>query len=214
MTAVTASANRRARSSSRIAWAASCDSGTPPSQVRNAATTPNARAIPSAPPAAAGQAFSARRSRISRQRLAPSAARTAISRSRRAARARSRFATLPQAIRSTTTDGPSRPTRPKPERVFTSCSSVMRLSLRGRPDRSPAVSRAVSTASCERACSRQSGERSRTATETDPTSGLPSREHGSGIQISVPAAGYHWRSGRMPTIVKVPFPRRTGWPRP
>ena len=57
--------------------------------------------MPRAPAAAAKSALSANRRRTSRARPAPSALRTASSRSRQAARVKSRFATLPQAISST-----------------------------------------------------------------------------------------------------------------
>ena len=62
---------------------------------------------PARPPAAANRALSASQCRTSRARVAPSAARTAISRSRPAARASSSPATLAQASKSRSAYRPS-----------------------------------------------------------------------------------------------------------
>ena len=67
--------------------------------------------IPSVPPKIASTRLSVSDCRTIRQRLAPSAARTAISRSRLEARERSRFDTFAQVIRSTKPTAPSKTAR-------------------------------------------------------------------------------------------------------
>ncbi len=68
----------------------------------------DATMTPSAPPASASTALSVSSWRMTRQRPAPSALRTAISLARAVPRASSRFATLAHAINSTKTTAPTR----------------------------------------------------------------------------------------------------------
>ena len=70
-------------------------------------SSPNARPHPLAPPATATSRLSVSARRTRRKREAPSAARTAISRSRPTARANSRLAILAQAISSTASTAPN-----------------------------------------------------------------------------------------------------------
>ena len=68
---------------------------------RSARLPQKAKSTPTAPPSAASSTLSVNSCRIRRQRPAPTASRTLISALRKAARASSRFATLAQAISST-----------------------------------------------------------------------------------------------------------------
>ena len=69
---------------------------------------PTARSKPNPAPNTASKTLSVRNWRVTRERLAPSASRSAISFCRTAARASSRFATLAQAMRRTNPTAPSK----------------------------------------------------------------------------------------------------------
>ena len=86
-------------------------------------TPVNDSRMPNAPPATARTMLSISVERTSRSRLAPSAARTAISRSRATARASCRFARLTQPMRSTAPTAASRSHRALLTAPATSCLS-------------------------------------------------------------------------------------------
>ena len=98
---------------------------------RRSATPPNAIAVPMMPPRSDSSALSVRNCRIRRPRDAPTARRTAISRSRVAIRASSRLATLTQAISSTSPTDATSITTPASRAAR---SRHARVTTRGVPD--------------------------------------------------------------------------------
>ena len=104
----------------------------------NSRTPPKASAVPAAPPANASTRLSARRDLTSWPRLAPSAARTAVSRSALTARASCRLARLTHAISSTAptaaNSSQSAPLTPDATscRQRRECDSEMKGQMRGQ----------------------------------------------------------------------------------
>ncbi len=140
------------------------------------------------------------------QEMAVRAALTAISCSRLAPRASSRFATLPHAISKTTIAGPSMATRPKPNRLPASSCRVTRRNRRAAGAKADCVCRRRSpiarTCACTRSTSAGEVLRSRAVTVTERAVGMPSAPISRGTQKSGQfGAMNQQRSGRTPTIV-------------
>ena len=168
--------------------------------------------MPAAAPISAINRLSVRSCRAMRARLAPSAMRTAISWRRVAARIKSRFATLAQAISSTNATAPTRTSsevRTLPIRV--SLSGMIRATGLIPPARgSGGIARAIASSSLF-ACSGVASARSRPM--TGKRKELPgSSRSASGVQTWEAAGNVNPR-GMTPTTVRVMPSRVIAFPR-